>query len=61
MWNDFTDFELAEIAAGYGFQDLLEFNQDLALQNRNEIESVLTKYEFETAFSLDNNSEVAYN
>ena len=61
MWNDFNDFELATIAAGYGFQDLLEFNQDLALQNRNEIESVLTKYEFETAFSLDNNPEVEYN
>lgn len=61
MWNDFTDFELAEIAASYGFQDLLEFNQDLALQNRNEIESVLTKYEFDNAFSLDNNAEVEYN
>lgn len=61
MWNDFNDFELAEIAAGYGFQDLLEFNQDLALQNRNELESVLTKFEFETAFSLDNNSVVEYN
>jgi hypothetical protein len=61
MWNDFNEFELAQLAGEYGFQDLLQFNQDLSLQNRNEIESVLTKYEFDNAFSLDNNSEVEYN
>ncbi len=61
MWNDFNDFELAEIAAQYGFQDQLEFNGDLRLANRVAIEDLLTAYEFETAFSVDNNSEVAYN
>ncbi len=61
MWNDFNDFELAEIAAQYGFQDQLEFNGDLRLANRKAIEDLLTAYEFETAFSVDNNSEVAYN
>jgi hypothetical protein len=61
MWNDFNDFELAEIAAQYGFQDQLDFNGDLRLANRVAIEDLLTAYEFETAFSVDNNSEVAYN
>lgn len=61
MWNDFNDFELAEIAAQYGFQDDLDFNGDLRLTNRKTIENLLTAYEFDLAFGVDNNSEVAYN
>jgi hypothetical protein len=62
MWADFNDFELAEIAAQYGFQDHLEFNGDLRLANRKAIEDLLTTYEFDHAFEVvDNNSEVAYN
>ena len=61
MWNDFTDFELAEIAAQYGFQDHLDFNGDLKLSNRKTIEDLLTTYEFDLAFGVDNNSEVVYN
>lgn len=60
MWNDFNDFELAEIAAQYGFQDQLDFNGNLRLANRKAIEDLLTAYEFEHAFMVDNNSEVEY-
>lgn len=50
MWKDFTDWELAEIAAQYHLQDELEFNSDLALMNREHIETLLTQTEFEMAF-----------
>jgi hypothetical protein len=61
MWNDFNDFELAEIAAQYGLQDHLEFNGDLRLMNRKTIEDLVTAYEFDHAYMVDNNSEVVYN
>jgi hypothetical protein len=62
MWNDFSDFELAELAEQYGIEDELVFSGDLTLANRAEIESRLTAIEFDHAFEvLDNNSEVAYN
>lgn len=62
MWKDFNDFELAEIAAQYHFQDELEFNSDLKLINRDRIEQLLTDYEFNMAFySVDRKSEVVYN
>lgn len=62
MWNDFNDFELAEIAAQYGLQDHLEFNGDLRLTNRKTIEGLLTAYEFDNTFAvLDNNAEFKYN
>lgn len=50
MWNDFSDFELAEIAAQYHLQDELDFNLDLTLMNREHIEQLLTKIEYEMAF-----------
>lgn len=50
MWNDFSDFELAEIAAQYHLQDELEFNYDLTLMNRERIEELLTKVEHDMAF-----------
>jgi hypothetical protein len=62
MWNEFNDFELAEIAGRYGLEDYLVFCGDLSLANRVEIEDMLTLYEFDEAFpALYNNSEVEYN
>lgn len=50
MWKDFTDFELAEIAAQYHLQDELEFNLDLKLMNRDKIEAMITDVELAMAF-----------
>lgn len=61
MWDDFNDFELAQLAGQYGIEDSLIFAGDLSLLNRNEIESLLTQIEYDDAFLLDNNSEPAYN
>ena len=62
MWNDFSDFELAELAGNYGLEDSLVFCPDLTLANREEIEDLLTVTEMELAFQVvDNKSEVAYN
>jgi hypothetical protein len=61
MWNDFNDFELAQLAGEYGFEDSLMFTQNMTLANRTEIETLLTAYEFDNAFMVDNNSEVEYN
>ena len=61
MWNDFTDFELADLAGKYGLQDSLVFNERLQLANRQEIESLLTEVEYSMAFPVDFNSELGYN
>lgn len=61
MWNEFNDFELAEIAGKYGLEDSLVFCGDLSLANRVEIEDLLTLHEHDEAFPLYNNSEVEYN
>jgi hypothetical protein len=59
MWKDFTDFEIAELAGRYGFADNLVFAYDMSLANRQEIEDILTEYEFSQAFeSLDFKPEV---
>jgi len=50
MWLGFTDFELAELAAQYGLQDELEFNNELRLSNRERIESLVANVELEMAF-----------
>lgn len=53
MWDDFTDFELAELAYQYGLQSEVEecnWNSDLTLKNRKELEQLLTTAEFEMAF-----------
>ena len=57
MWNDFSDFELATIAANYGLEESIVFANDLSLANRLELEDILTKVEHELYF----NSEVEYN
>lgn len=64
MWDDFSDYELAELAGAYGLEDSLVFANDLSLANRPEVEKLLTAAEYEIAFPieiLDNNSEVEYN
>lgn len=64
MWNDYSDFELAQLAGDYGIADELEFNDKLELVNRVVIEDHLTQIEYEIAFpqdSLDFYEEVAYN
>ena len=64
MWDDFSDFELSELAGTYGIEDELVFAGDLSLANRTEIESRLTAIEYAMAFDqteVDFNSEVAYN
>jgi hypothetical protein len=50
MWNDFTDFELAELAGCYNIEDELEFRNDLTLANRDQIEKLLTLVEHNMAF-----------
>jgi hypothetical protein len=50
MWNDFSDWELAELAGNYGLEDSLVFAGDLSLANRAEIETLLTEVELEMAF-----------
>jgi len=63
MWEDFSDFELADLAGKYGIEDELIFAGDLSLANRSEIESRLTAIEYDMAFQEEVvfNSEVAYN
>lgn len=62
MWNDFSDYELCEIAAQYGLQDELEFNSDLCLTNRERIEQLVSDFEFCMAFSdIDANPKIVYN
>ena len=50
MWKDFTDFEIATLAGSYGLQDLIEFNGDLTLANRDQLESLIAEFEIDMAF-----------
>ena len=50
MWNDFSDFELAELAGQYGLEESIVFTGDLTLANREELESLLTVAEHNMAF-----------
>ena len=50
MWNDFSDYELAELAGRYGLEDLLVFAGDFSLANREEVEKFLSEYEMAEAF-----------
>ena len=58
MWKDFSDFELAELAGRYGLEDMLEFNSDFSLANRQGVENLLTLEEYDIAFGVDNNTEL---
>lgn len=49
MWDEFSDFELAELAGQYGLEDNLVFDYELGLANRDEIEKLLTEFEWEIA------------
>jgi hypothetical protein len=61
MWDDFTDFELANLAGQYGLEDSIVFTDKLQLANRQEVETLLTQAEHDFAFPVDFNSEVVYN
>lgn len=61
MWNDFTDYELADLAGQYGLEDSLVFTDRLELANRSEIETLVTEAEYSLAFPVDFNSELEYN
>ena len=64
MWNDYSDFEIAQLAGDYGIEDELVFNDRLELVNREVIEDHLTQIEYDIAFpqdSLDFYEELAYN
>lgn len=50
MWDDFSDYELAQVAGNYGMQEFLVFSYDLTLANRSEIERMLTEVEYDAAF-----------
>jgi len=50
MWEDFSDFELVELAGNYGLEDYIDFNADLTLANREEIETLLEEVEYNMAF-----------
>ncbi len=47
MWDEFSDFELAELAGRYGLEDNLVFDYELGLANRDEIEKLLTEFEWD--------------
>jgi hypothetical protein len=53
MWEDFSDFEIAELAFQYGLGDSLElrFNERFQLMNRTQIEEMLTAVEMSSAFN----------
>ena len=66
MWQDYSDFELAQLAGEYGIADELVFNERFQLTNREHIEDCITQIEFELAYpaeqeSLDFFPEVEYN
>lgn len=64
MWETFSDYELADLARFYGISEMLCFNERLELDNRSDIERMLTEIEYDAAFpqeSLDFQPEVEYN
>lgn len=64
MWDDYSDFEIAQLAGDYGIADELQFNDRLELMNRKVIEEHITQIEYDIAFpqdSLDFQTEVDYN
>ena len=64
MWDDYSDFEIAQLAGDYGIADELQFNDRLELMNRKVIEEHITQIEYDIAFpqdSLDFQTEVEYN
>lgn len=64
MWDEYSDFEIAQLAGDYGIADELQFNDRLELMNRKVIEDHITQIEYDIAFpqdSLDFQTEVEYN
>ena len=52
MWDEYSDYELACLSAEYGMAESCVFSEmiPVRLANRAEVESLLTQFEFETAF-----------
>jgi len=61
MWDDFTDFELIELAGTYGLQDYAVVSDRLTLVNREELECMIEELEYNQAFPVDFNEEMEYN
>ncbi len=50
MWDEFSDFELAELVGRHGMADMIEFNEDMRLTNRARLEQYMTEIEHDLAF-----------
>jgi uncharacterized protein YlaN (UPF0358 family) len=49
MWSDFSDYELAKLCYMYGIEEELVFNDNLTLENRDQVEKLLTDFEMDIA------------
>jgi len=59
MWNDFSDFELAELAFNYGLQVYVNFDitpTGFKLSKREELECIIAEHEY--ALAYDEKQEV---
>jgi hypothetical protein len=62
MWDDFSDFELIQLAGDYGLQDYAVIGGRLTLTNREELTCMIEEYEYCKAFpDVDFNEELEYN
>jgi hypothetical protein len=50
MWNEFSDYELAQLCYNYGIEEELVFADNLTLANRTYIETLLTEFEYDMAY-----------
>lgn len=53
MWNDFTDFEIAELAFKYNLDSTVKFDISkdyFKLANRGEVECLIEEAEYNLAF-----------
>jgi hypothetical protein len=53
MWNDFSDFELAELAVSYNLHDYVNFGSDRRITNRVYLETLIEEHEYCLAFNSD--------
>jgi len=53
MWNDFTDFEIAELAFKYNLDSTVKFDLSkdyVKLANREHVECLIEEVEYSLAF-----------
>jgi hypothetical protein len=56
MWNDFTDFEIAELAFKYNLDSTVKFDLSkdyFKLANRGEVECLIEEAEYHLAFDKE--------